>query len=148
MSSNAVVQLLLDGSSGGKYPLDFEISKSLYWENVKKPGQGFSFPMCHIRGQEYTQIYRSMLDRTKNFGIAVREPTNPHDRNAIRLYAVRDDSDNSRVAFSHGMLYFTAVGYVAKEIARVVAKDMDRDGEKIALVRYYDGYSSAGAIRD
>lgn len=99
-------------------------------------------PPCIVRGHEYTGIGQYLMDVVKLFGVAVREPTNPHDKNAIRLYATLTDG----YADVGGNFRFTAVGYIAKEQAAVVAERMDRANEKTALVRYSNNYSNVSAI--
>jgi hypothetical protein len=54
----------------------------------------------------------------ESFGLIVRNYRNPHDPNAIRVFAVRKEDDT----YPEGTYKYKAVGYIAKEQATPLAR--------------------------
>jgi hypothetical protein len=69
-----------------------------------------------IAGRGY---YRFDVEEIRRYGALVREPGNPYDRDALRVYAVAKDSTKQE------MLY-RAVGYVSADTARRVSPVLDK----------------------
>lgn len=120
--------------SDGKLPLEFCMDQSSCWNhlNVMHPENPTKWQGFVVRGQHFAGFSdRDVL----TYGIAVHESTNPHDRNAVRVYAVTTKDSAPRNPDLPERVYYQAVGYVAKEYApRAVKLIADRQDEMGAAV--------------
>lgn len=71
---------------------------------------------CTIAGRQH---YPVPVDEVRAYGAVIREPGNPYDANALRVYAVSVDSSRKTVLYR-------ALGYVGRDTARVVSPILDQ----------------------
>lgn len=95
----------------------------LIWKenNVKVAGVSFGKRQAMLWNFKKQQD----VDTNNVYLTLSREPNNVHDKNAIKVMMHSADGK-----------YHAQVGYVPKEIARVLAKKMDNDKHKVICAKY------------